>query len=49
MIADGYAYEYTYRKYQPYKYQNEFQKAEQDARRNKYGLWADTACNGKKK
>jgi len=42
MIRDGYAYEYTYNI--PYKYQNEFKEAEQDAKNNKRGLWADGAC-----
>ncbi|MEA2088732.1 MAG: thermonuclease family protein [Patescibacteria group bacterium] len=42
MINDGYAYEYTY--FLPYKYQNEFKQAEQFARENKNGLWADGVC-----
>lgn len=38
MISEGYAYEYTY-KGNPYKYQDEFKKAEQEARSGKKGLW----------
>jgi micrococcal nuclease len=46
MIEEGYAYEYTYST--PYKYQQEFQKAEKHARANKLGLWADGACDVEK-
>lgn len=42
MIEQGYAYEYTYST--PYKYQSEFKSAEQSARTNKVGLWADGVC-----
>lgn len=42
MIQYGYAYEYTYEL--PYKYQDEFKKAELTAREEKRGLWADDAC-----
>lgn len=42
LIAEGYAYEYTYRT--PYKYQAQFQKAEDDARINERGLWAKGVC-----
>ena len=42
MIAEGYAYEYTYEI--PYKYQSEFKAAELQARQMKKGLWADRAC-----
>lgn len=42
MISEGYAYEYTYSI--PYKYQAEFMQAEEEARENKKGLWADDAC-----
>jgi micrococcal nuclease len=45
MIADGYAYEYTYRL--PYKYQAEFKEAERTARESSKGLWADGACGEK--
>ncbi len=42
MIADGYAYEYTYIK--PYLYQTEFRELQTLARTSKRGLWADNAC-----
>jgi len=42
MISEGYAYEYTYNL--PYKYQEEFKQAQQQAEQNKRGLWADDAC-----
>lgn len=42
MIADGYAYEYTYQT--PYKYQKEFKAAQQEAESNKKGFWADGIC-----
>lgn len=42
MISEGYAYEYTYNA--PYKYQDEFKKAEQEAKEAKKGLWADGIC-----
>ncbi len=45
MIADGYAYEYTYRT--PYTYQAEFKEAERTARAEGRGLWADGACGEK--
>ncbi|MDY0097439.1 MAG: thermonuclease family protein [Candidatus Dojkabacteria bacterium] len=37
MILEGYAHEYTYNT--PYKYQNEFKIAENNARESKLGLW----------
>lgn len=43
MISEGYAHEYTYQS-NPYKYQTEYIKAEQSARENNKGLWADDAC-----
>ncbi len=46
MIADGYAYEYTYNK--PYKYQKIFKAAEHDAKLGQRGLWASNTCNGSK-
>jgi micrococcal nuclease len=46
MIADGYAYEYTYRF--PYKYQKEFRELVGFAQRNARGLWSPTTCNGQK-
>jgi len=42
MIADGYANEYTY--YLPYRYQQEFKAAENDARTHDRGLWSPSAC-----
>lgn len=44
MILDGYGYEYTYDK--PYKYQNIFKIAEQDARDSERGLWSSETCGG---
>lgn len=44
MLRDGYAYEYTYDK--PYKYQNIFKNAEQDARDSERGLWSSETCGG---
>lgn len=46
MIAEGYAYEYTY--FTPYKYQKEFRELQNFARASKYGLWSATTCSGKK-
>ncbi len=45
MIADGYAYEYTYDN--PYRYQRNFRTAERIARREERGLWSPDVCNGK--
>lgn len=45
MVADGYAYEYTYDK--PYKYQAEFKAAQLAAQSSGKGLWSPTTCNGK--
>ncbi|MES2213411.1 MAG: thermonuclease family protein [Patescibacteria group bacterium] len=42
MVAEGYAYEYTYRI--PYLFQTEFKKAQDNARVQKLGLWADGVC-----
>jgi micrococcal nuclease len=44
MIAQGYAFEYTYDV--PYKYQVEFKTAEQAAREAQQGLWSAATCNG---
>ncbi|OGG41600.1 hypothetical protein A2837_00200 [Candidatus Kaiserbacteria bacterium RIFCSPHIGHO2_01_FULL_46_22] len=44
LIAKGFAYEYTYNL--PYKYQAEFKAAEEKARTDKQGLWAESACAG---
>lgn len=42
MVREGYAYEYTYNL--PYKYQEQFKQAEQEAKLKKRGLWSDGAC-----
>lgn len=42
IIEEGYAHEYTYEA--PYARQAEFKAAEQQARFEKRGLWADGAC-----
>lgn len=42
LIREGYAYEYTYN--EPYRYQKEFRDAEQIARVEGKGLWAEGAC-----
>lgn len=44
MLAEGYAYEYTY--HVPYKYQQDFKEAQNFARGSKRGLWAPDTCNG---
>lgn len=44
LISEGFAFEYTYNL--PYEYQAEFQAAEDTARLEKRGLWADEACGG---
>lgn len=45
MIAEGYAYEYTYMT--PYKYQKEFRELQQFARSSGKGLWSDETCGGR--
>lgn len=45
MIAEGYAYEYTYMT--PYKYQKEFRDIQTLARTSARGLWSPETCNGK--
>jgi len=42
MIAEGFAYEYTYNI--PYKYQSDYKEAEKEARNAQKGLWANNAC-----
>ena len=42
MIADGYAFEYTYDL--PYRHQADFKTAEGDARTQSRGLWSPEAC-----
>lgn len=44
MIREGYAKEFTYHR-KPYKYQAAFRAAEQEARQNRRGLWAN--CRGR--
>ncbi len=44
MVAEGYAYEYTYMT--PYKYQREFRELQKLAQSAKRGLWAENTCNG---
>lgn len=44
MIAEGYAYEYTYMT--PYKYQTEFREVQNLAKISARGLWAEDSCNG---
>lgn len=46
MIAEGYAYEYTYMV--PYRYQSEFRDLQRLAQSAKRGLWADDTCHGEK-
>ncbi len=42
MIADGYAHEYPYDL--PYRYQQDFRAAEDDARTHERVLWSPSAC-----
>jgi endonuclease YncB( thermonuclease family) len=44
MIAQGYAFEYTFKV--PYKYQAEFQQAQREAREQQRNLWSPSSCNG---
>ncbi len=46
MIAEGYAYEYTY--LTPYKYQKEFRELQTLARTSLRGLWSTDTCSGSK-
>ena len=46
MIAEGYAYEYTYDK--AYKYQKDFKALQSYAKLENRGLWAANTCNGSK-
>lgn len=46
MIAEGYAYEYTY--LTPYKYQKEFRDIQNIARISGRGLWSANTCAGSK-
>lgn len=42
LVRNGYAHSYSYPP--DVKYQDQFRKAEEEARSNKRGLWADNAC-----
>lgn len=44
MIAEGYAYEYTYN--DPYKYQATFKIAQAEAQETQIGLWSRDTCGG---
>lgn len=46
MVAEGYAYEYTY--LTPHHYQSEFRDLQRLAQSSSRGLWAETTCNGSK-
>ncbi|MCG8353433.1 MAG: thermonuclease family protein [Chloroflexales bacterium] len=46
MIADGFAYEFTFRI--PYHYQEAFQRAQDEARESQRGLWSPTTCGGER-
>lgn len=46
MVAEGYAYEYTY--LTPYRYQKEFRNLQRLAQSAKRGLWSENTCNGSK-
>ena len=46
MVAEGYAYEYTY--LSAYAYQSEFRELQNLARTSGRGLWNQTSCDGKK-
>lgn len=45
LIAEGYAYEYTY--LHPYEYQKEFRDLQRLAKSSQRGLWAESTCGGK--
>lgn len=47
MIAEGYAYEYTY--LTPYMHQKEFRELQTLARTSSRGLWSADTCNGSKR
>ena len=47
LVAEGYAFEYTYET--PYNYQADFKTAQDEARIGQVGLWAASACNGEQK
>jgi micrococcal nuclease len=43
LVAEGYAYEYTYR--EPYRYTEQFMQLEHEAYRSGLGLWAAATCD----
>ena len=47
MVAEGYAYEYTYMT--PYRYQREFRELQSLAQSADRGLWSKSTCDGSKK
>ncbi len=47
LIAQGFAYEYTYQN-NPYSFQAEFRQAQQQAQHQQAGLWSAQTCNGQK-
>jgi micrococcal nuclease len=46
LIANGYAYEYTYDK--PYQRQDAYRQAQKEAEVNQRGLWSSGTCAGKR-
>lgn len=44
LLAEGYAYEYTY--LTPYIFRSEFREIQNLARTSKRGLWSEDTCNG---
>ena len=47
MVAEGYAFEYTYNL--PYKYQAAFKQVEREAREAQRGLWSPQTCGGEQR
>jgi len=47
MVAEGYAYEYTY--LTPYRYQSEFRQLQKLAQTAERGLWSKDTCSGSKR
>lgn len=46
LIEEGFGFEYTYKL--PYKYRDDFKKAQLSASEQHRGLWAKESCNGKR-
>lgn len=44
MLTEGYAREYSFRR--PYKHQDRFKQAQQEARAQNQGLWSPDTCGG---